>query len=37
MKLVKNKNLFEEVKKYLPGGINSPVRAFKSVMKKKLF
>ncbi|MCP9766967.1 glutamate-1-semialdehyde-2,1-aminomutase [Lacihabitans sp. LS3-19] len=31
---MKNKNsskLFEEAKKYIPGGVNSPVRAFKSV------
>jgi glutamate-1-semialdehyde 2,1-aminomutase len=26
-----NKELFEEALKYLPGGVNSPVRAFKSV------
>ena len=26
-----NRDLFEEAKKYLPGGVNSPVRAFKSV------
>ena len=26
-----NKDLFEEAKRYLPGGVNSPVRAFKSV------
>ena len=23
--------LFEEAKKYIPGGVNSPVRAFKSM------
>ncbi len=27
----KSKSLFEEAKKYIPGGVNSPVRAFKSV------
>ncbi len=26
-----SQNLFEEAKKYIPGGVNSPVRAFKSV------
>ncbi len=31
MKLEKSKKLFEEAKKYIPGGVNSPVRAFKSV------
>jgi len=28
---LKSKNLFEEAKNYIPGGVNSPVRAFKSV------
>ena len=27
----KSELLFEEAKKYIPGGVNSPVRAFKSV------
>jgi glutamate-1-semialdehyde 2,1-aminomutase len=27
----KSEQLFEEAKKYIPGGVNSPVRAFKSV------
>lgn len=27
----RSRNAFEEAKKYLPGGVNSPVRAFKSV------
>ncbi|MFZ5969800.1 MAG: glutamate-1-semialdehyde 2,1-aminomutase [Bacillota bacterium] len=31
MKLEKSKQLFEEAKKYIPGGVNSPVRAFRSV------
>jgi len=31
MSVEKSKNLFEEAKKYIPGGVNSPVRAFKSV------
>ena len=34
----KNSNrLFEEAKKYIPGGVNSPVRAFKSVGGNPLF
>ncbi len=31
MKVERSKVLFEEAKKYIPGGVNSPVRAFKSV------
>lgn len=31
MNLEKSKILFEEAKKYIPGGVNSPVRAFKDV------
>ena len=31
MKFDKSKALFEEAKKYIPGGVNSPVRAFKDV------
>ena len=31
MKVERSKALFEEAKKYIPGGVNSPVRAFKSV------
>ncbi|HIP93453.1 MAG TPA: aminotransferase class III-fold pyridoxal phosphate-dependent enzyme, partial [Desulfurobacteriaceae bacterium] len=31
MKVEKSKLLFEEAKKYIPGGVNSPVRAFKAV------
>ena len=31
MKYDKSEKLFEEAKKYIPGGVNSPVRAFKSV------
>ncbi|MGL5674834.1 MAG: glutamate-1-semialdehyde 2,1-aminomutase [Cellulosilyticaceae bacterium] len=31
MKHTKSKALFEEANKYIPGGVNSPVRAFKSV------
>jgi glutamate-1-semialdehyde 2,1-aminomutase len=31
MNTTKSSRLFEEAKKYIPGGVNSPVRAFKSV------
>ncbi len=31
MKLDKSKKIFEEAVKYIPGGVNSPVRAFKAV------
>lgn len=31
MKRLRSKELFEKAKKYFPGGVNSPVRAFKSV------
>jgi len=27
----KSEHLFKEAKKYIPGGVNSPVRAFKAV------
>ena len=37
MNTSKSKNLFEEAKKYIPGGVNSPVRAFKSVGGDPLF
>jgi len=33
----KSKKLFEEAKKFIPGGVNSPVRAFKSVGGDPLF
>ncbi len=33
----KSSRLFAEAKKYLPGGVNSPVRAFKSVGSDPLF
>ncbi len=33
----KSSSLFEEAKKYIPGGVNSPVRAFKSVGGNPLF
>jgi glutamate-1-semialdehyde 2,1-aminomutase len=34
---VKSAELFEKAKKYFPGGVNSPVRAFKSVYGTPLF
>jgi glutamate-1-semialdehyde 2,1-aminomutase len=33
----RSKRLFAEAKKYLPGGVNSPVRAFKAVSGEPLF
>lgn len=33
----KSMELFEEAKKYIPGGVNSPVRAFKSVGHNPVF
>ena len=33
----KNKNLFELSKKFIPGGVNSPVRAFSSVGGTPIF
>ncbi len=37
MKYDKSSELFENAKKYIPGGVNSPVRAFKSVNGTPLF
>ncbi len=37
MNIGKSKKLFEEAQKYIPGGVNSPVRAFKSVGGTPLF
>jgi len=37
MNYTKSKMLFEEAKKYIPGGVNSPVRAFNSVGGTPLF
>lgn len=37
MKIEKSKGLFEAAQKYIPGGVNSPVRAFKSVGGTPLF
>ena len=37
LKRKKSTSLFKEAKKYFPGGVNSPVRAFKSVQGSPLF
>ena len=37
MERSKSTQLFENAKKYFPGGVNSPVRAFKSVHGAPLF
>jgi glutamate-1-semialdehyde 2,1-aminomutase len=37
MNITNSKILFEEAKKYIPGGVNSPVRAFKSVGGEPIF
>ncbi len=37
MNYTKSEKLFEEAKKYIPGGVNSPVRAFNSVGGTPLF
>ena len=37
MMIDKSKELFEEAKKYIPGGVNSPVRAFGSVGRTPRF
>jgi glutamate-1-semialdehyde 2,1-aminomutase len=37
MKLTKSKNLYTIAKRYIPGGVNSPVRAFKSVGGSPIF
>ena len=37
MNITKSGKLFDEAKKYIPGGVNSPVRAFKSVGGNPLF
>ncbi len=37
MNTTKSKQLFEQAKKYIPGGVNSPVRAFKSVGGDPIF
>jgi glutamate-1-semialdehyde 2,1-aminomutase len=37
MNHTKSKELYSEARKYMPGGVNSPVRAFKSVSNEPLF
>ena len=37
METSKSAELFEKAKKYFPGGVNSPVRAFRSVGGNPLF
>lgn len=37
MNMEKSKVLFEEAKNYMPGGVNSPVRAFNAVGRNPLF
>jgi glutamate-1-semialdehyde 2,1-aminomutase len=37
MNTTKSSSLFEEAKRFIPGGVNSPVRAFKSVGGNPLF
>ncbi|HEX3072283.1 MAG TPA: aminotransferase class III-fold pyridoxal phosphate-dependent enzyme [Ignavibacteriales bacterium] len=37
MNISKSEKLFAEAKKYIPGGVNSPVRAFKSVGGNPVF
>lgn len=37
MNFKKSKSLFKQAQKYIPGGVNSPVRAFKSVGGNPLF
>ncbi|MEQ9052433.1 MAG: aspartate aminotransferase family protein, partial [Marinoscillum sp.] len=37
MKIEKSKSLFSRAKNYIPGGVNSPVRAFKAVGGDPIF
>jgi glutamate-1-semialdehyde 2,1-aminomutase len=37
MNKTKSKQIFEEAREYIPGGVNSPVRAFKAVGGEPLF
>jgi len=37
MKTTASKRLFSEAQQYIPGGVNSPVRAFRSVGGQPLF
>jgi glutamate-1-semialdehyde 2,1-aminomutase len=33
----RSRQLFDEAKRYIPGGVNSPVRAFKAVKRDPIF
>lgn len=37
MEFIKSEELFKESEKYIPGGVNSPVRAFKTVKRTPVF
>ncbi|MEC7213019.1 MAG: aspartate aminotransferase family protein, partial [SAR324 cluster bacterium] len=37
MKISESKKLFSRAQEVMPGGVNSPVRAFKSVQSEPLF
>ena len=37
MKTVKSKKLFADAQRVIPGGVNSPVRAFRAVSLEPLF
>ena len=37
MRYQRSSNLFKEAQKFIPGGVNSPVRAFKSVGGTPIF
>ncbi|SMD46378.1 glutamate-1-semialdehyde 2,1-aminomutase [Aquiflexum balticum DSM 16537] len=37
MQIIKSKSLFEKAKNYIPGGVNSPVRAFRAVGGDPIF
>ena len=37
MNFNRSEELFDEAKKYIPGGVNSPVRAYQSVGMTSLF
>ena len=35
--MTRSENMFEEAKKIMPGGVNSPVRAYQAVHRSPLF
>ena len=37
MKFTKSDELYRDSKEYIPGGVNSPVRAFKAVKRNPVF